>query len=147
MSILAEDDNLCIRVAVVLPLDASLQLQHHWAGGIDNLDVVALRQLIGRRRLTMCPQQHLCSVQLLQVVVVDGDESLLVQALHLHAVVHDVTQTIERRTQPQFLLCLLDGGGHTETESTAVVNLNLNHQESIILSSPLSPPSVAQGRW
>lgn len=43
----------------------------------------------------MSTQQHLGVVQLVELLVVDGDESLPVQAFHLHAVVHDVAQAIE----------------------------------------------------
>ena len=134
MSLLTEDDDLCGRSvgrgvdkrAVVLRLDALLELEHHRTGGIDDLDVVLAGQFIGLRGFTMGTQQHLDMVKLAHVVVVDGDESHLTQALALHAVVHDIAETIEGLALCELFLGFLNGGGHSETEATAFINFN-NH--------------------
>lgn len=127
VAFLAEDDYLRIGVAVVLLLDALLQLQHHGAGGIDNVYVVAARQLVSLRRLAVGAQQHLDTVQPPQVVVVDGHQPHLLQAVALHAVMHNVAQAVERVALGQLFLGLLDGRGHAEAEAAAVVNLYLKH--------------------
>ena len=76
----------------------------------------------------MGTQQDFHIVKFTQVVVVDGDESQILQPLALHAVVNDVSQTIESLiTGAKFFLGFLDGGGHTKTETTAFVDFNLNH--------------------
>ena len=54
--------------------------------------------------------------------MVDGDEPLLVQTLHLHTIVNNVAKTIEARTLGKLLLSLLDGSGDTEAEATALVD-------------------------
>ena len=53
MSGFAEYDNLCIGIGIVLLFDASLQLQHYGACGIDYFDVVLLCELVGCWRLAM----------------------------------------------------------------------------------------------
>ena len=110
----------------VLLLDAPLQLQHHGAGGIDNLYAVLLRQLVGLRRFAVSSQEHLDVVELAHLVVVDGDESELCQAVALHAVVHNVAQAVELVALGQFFLCLADGCRHTEAKSAAAVYLYLH---------------------
>ena len=47
MSRFAEDYNLRLRTSVILLLYPALQLQHHGACGIDNLDVVLSCYLVG----------------------------------------------------------------------------------------------------
>ena len=99
MTFLAEDDNLWGQecgmwskiTLVVLLLDAFLELEHHRTGGIDDLNVVTTGELIGLWRLTMGTQQDFHIVKFTQVVVVDGDESQILQPLALHAVVNDVS--------------------------------------------------------
>ena len=76
VAVLAEDDNLRIGVVVKLPLNAALQGQHHGAGSIDDLDIVSLGQLVGLGGLAVGPKQHLHIVQLPEVIVIDGDQSM-----------------------------------------------------------------------
>ena len=76
VAVFSEDDNLRLRRCLILPLDAALQLQHHWAGGIDEGDIVLAGKSIGGRRFSVSAQQHLHVVQLGQLVVINGDESL-----------------------------------------------------------------------
>lgn len=95
MTFLAEDDDLDARLLVVDLLDAFLQLQHYGTGGIDDLDVVLLGQLIGRRRLAMSTEQDFGTMNAGHLRVVDGLEALLFEAVDLLAVVHDVAQTVE----------------------------------------------------
>lgn len=75
----------------------------------------------------MGAQQHLHVVELAQVVVVDGDESHLTEAVTLPTVVYDITEAVERRALCQFFLSLLDGGGHSKAETTTFVYFYLNH--------------------
>ena len=140
VSVLAEDDDggsgspYVSRGCFVLSLDAVLQLEDHGAGSIDDLDVVALCQLVGLGRFAVCSQEHLRIVQLVEVVVVDGDKPHLPQALALHAVVNDVAQAVESAALREFLLGLADGGGDAEAEATTAVDFYL-HVAYFLLSS------------
>ncbi len=75
--------------------DALLQAQHHRAGGIDDVDVVALGEAIGGRWFAMCTQQHLYILKVCHLFVGNNFQSLLRQALNLVAVVHDVAEAVE----------------------------------------------------
>ena len=75
----------------------------------------------------MGAQQHLHIVELAHLVVVDGNESHLAQTIALHAIVHDIAQTIEGASLRQFFLGFLNGGGHSETEATAFIDFDLKH--------------------
>ena len=121
VSALAEDNYLRIGRRVVLSLDAALQSQHHGARSVDYLYVVLLRQSVSLGRFAVSTQQHLHVVQAAQIVVIDSDESLLVQSLHLHTVVHDVAEAVELVALGKFLLSLLYGGSDSEAEATALV--------------------------
>ena len=55
--------------------------------------------------------------------MINGDESLLVQSLYLHAVVYDVAQTVECITLGKLLLRLLYGGSDSEAEAATLVYL------------------------
>ena len=72
MPILSEDNQLrvarhvverCSHTVFILSLDALLQLQHHGARSIDNLDVVSCRDGIGFGGFAMRSQQHFGIVQ------------------------------------------------------------------------------------
>ena len=106
--------------------DFLLQLQDHGTGGIDDLDVVAVRYLVGFGRFAMGTEQDLHVVELLELVVVDGDESEFLQALALHAVVHDVAKAIKGGAICQLFFGLADGGGDPKTESAATVDFYLH---------------------
>ena len=75
----------------------------------------------------MSPQQHLHIVQLTKIVVIDGNESHRPQALTFHTIMNDIAQTIKAVSLGQFLFGLLDGCGHTKTETTAVVDFYIQH--------------------
>ena len=122
----AENDNLLAvpGIGVILPLDAFLQVQHHGAGGIDEMDLVFGGLTVGGRRLAMCPQEHVGTVQPREGIVVDGDQSHSAQAFHLAPVMHNVTETIEPTALLQLFLGLADGAGHAETEPRTRVNFN-----------------------
>ena len=126
MTVLAKDDNLRVGMAVILFLDAFLQLQHHGTGGINDFYIVPLCHQISLGRFAVGAKKHLHTMQLLHLVMVDGDEPCLMQPFHLHTIVNNVTQAIELATLRQFLLCLLDGSGHAEAEATAVVYFYLH---------------------
>ena len=112
----------------ILLLDALLELEHHRAGGIDNLDVVTTGEFVGLRRFPMGTQQHLHIMELTHIIMVDGDEPQVFQPLTFHTVVNDIAQTVEGLvTGAKLLLSLLNGGGHSETEATAFVYLDLDH--------------------
>ena len=96
MAVLAKDDNLCLGIVVILALDAALELEHHRTSGIDDFYMVALGGGISSRRLAMRTQQHLDIVELRQLAVVYSLQSLQMETLYLHAVVHDITQAVER---------------------------------------------------
>ena len=70
---LAVDNNLrTSAVAGIGCVDALLELEHHRAGGVDNLDVVLPRNAVCLRRLAVRPQEHFHIVQPAQVVVGDS---------------------------------------------------------------------------
>ena len=69
----------------------------------------------------MSTQQHLDAMQLAHLLVVDGGKAVLVQTLHLHAIVYNVAKAIELGTVGKLFLGLLYGCGYTEAESTALV--------------------------
>ena len=75
----------------------------------------------------MGTEEHTYVAQLAKLLMVDGYESQLAQALTLHPVVHDIAQAVERSTLLQLLLGLAYGGGHPEAETRMFVNLNANH--------------------
>ena len=58
--------------------------------------------------------------------MLDGDESHLPEAVTLHTVVYDITQTIEFIAKCQFFFSLLDGGGHTEAEPAPIIYFYLH---------------------
>ena len=126
MSFLTEDDNLAV-ARLKLGFDALLKLKHHRAGSIDNLYMVLAGEFISLWGLSMGPQQHLDIVELAHLVVVDGDESHLTEALTLHTIMHNITEAVEFRPFGELFLGLLDGGGHSEAEATAFVYFYLNH--------------------
>ena len=96
MAVLAKDDNLCLGIVVILALNAALELEHHRTSGIDDFYMVALGGGISSRRLAMRTQQHLDIVELRQLAVVYSLQSLQMETLYLHAVVHDITQAVDR---------------------------------------------------
>ena len=75
----------------------------------------------------MSTKKYLYVMQLAHLVVVDGDEPHLTQALALHTIMNNIAEAIELIALGQLFLCFLDGGGHSEAETTAVVDLNLQH--------------------
>ena len=75
----------------------------------------------------MSTKKYLYVMQLAHLVVVDGDEPHLTQALALHTIMNNIAEAIELIALGQLFLCFLDGGGHSETETTAVVDFNLQH--------------------
>ena len=125
MTGLAEDYQLSLRVGIILTFDAPLQLKHHGACGIYNLNVVLLCELVCLRRLAVGAQQHFRIVQLIHIFMVDGYEPQIVEPFAFHAVVHDVAEAIERVALCQFFFCLPDGGGHAETEAATTVDFYL----------------------
>ena len=65
----------------------------------------------------MSTEQYLDVMKTGKFFVVDGDKSHLLETLAFLAIVHDVTQAIERIALCQFFFRFLDGGGHSETEA------------------------------
>lgn len=127
MTILPEDYNLGVGLILILRLDALLQLQHNRTGGIDNLDIIAERQLICRRRFPMGTKQHLRIMETTKLIMVDGYQSHALEPLTFHTVVNDVTKAIELCAVGKLFLCLLYSCCHSEAETTAVVYLYLKH--------------------
>ena len=81
----------------------------------------------------MSTEEYLGIMQRLQVIMVDGDEAHLPQPLTLHAIVHDIAQTVERLACCQFLFCFLDGCRHAEAEAAAVVDFYLEQRVKCFL--------------
>ena len=75
----------------------------------------------------MGTKQHLDVMQLAHIVVINGNESHIAQAVTLHAIMHNITKTIERIALCQLFFSLFDGGGYTKAETTAAVYLYLYH--------------------
>ena len=124
---LAEDDDLRSPRLIILFLDTLLELEHHGASGIDDLDMVAAGEFVGLRGLAMGAQQHLHIVEFAQVVVIDGDKPQVLQPFTLHAVVDDISQAIEGLIAcAKFFFGFLYGGGHTKAEATAVVDFDFH---------------------
>lgn len=94
MTVFAKYHYLGIGGCIVLSPDAALQSQHHRAGSIDNLDVVALGKLVGLRRFAMSSQQDFYIVELGELLMVDGDESFGMEAFYFHTVVYDIAKAI-----------------------------------------------------
>ena len=65
----------------------------------------------------MGTQEHLHVVQLLELLVGDGDQALVAQPLDLAGIVHNVAQAVEVAPLGQLLLGLVDGTGHAEAKS------------------------------
>ena len=83
----------------------------------------------------MRTQQYLRIMQLLEVVMVDGNQSHLSQSFTLHSVMNDIAQAIQRATFRQFLFRLAYGRGHTETEARPCVYLYLIHLLSLLMTT------------
>ena len=73
-------------------------------------------------------------MQLAHLVVVNGDEPHLTQALALHTIVNNIAEAIELIALGQLFLCFLDGGGHSETETTAGMAVVTPKQKPLPLS-------------
>ena len=48
-----------------------------------------------------------------------GDEAVVVEPLHLHAIVNNVAEAVERLARCQFLFRFADGSGHAEAKAAA----------------------------
>ena len=136
MAVLAVDDDLLVLPSgVMLLLDAFLQFEHHGAGGVYDFYVVAAGRVVGFGRFAVGAQQDFGVVQAGKLFVVDGDEAHGLEAFHLAAVVHDVTQAVERAALAQFFLGLAYGVDHAEAESGAAVYLYCCHATLLYCSS------------
>ena len=128
MTFLTKNHNLSrLTRFVVLLFDTLLELEYHRTRSIDNLDVVTTGQLVGLRGFTMGTEQHLGIMEFAHVIVVDDDKAHLTEALALHTIMNDIAQAVELGTFSQLFLGFLYGGGHSEAESTAVVDFYLKH--------------------
>ena len=59
--------------------------------------------------------------------MVDGLEALLLQAVHLLAVVHNVAEAVKVVGLRQLLFSLADGTDHTGAETALFIDGNLHH--------------------
>ena len=123
---LAEDHHLTANRAHLLVRldDALLQLRHHGAGGVNHLDTERTRCGIGRGGLAVGSDKEARAAEGLHLGVGDGVQSQPFEALHLHTVVDNITQRIDRATLLQGALGLGDGTHHPETESRFIVDLD-----------------------
>jgi len=124
MTVLTKDDNLffVLSISIILLLDAFLKVQHHGASGVNQVDGMLAGKCVGRWRFAMGTEQDLGIVDVAHLVVIDGDEPHLLQAVALLAIVHDVAQAIEPFLLRKFLLSLADGTRHTETKARTLVD-------------------------
>lgn len=122
---LAEDYYLRISLIVVLSLDAALQLQHHGACRINYVNVVLPCEFVCFRWFSVRPQQHFHTMQLLQVIMVDGYKSHTLQAFAFHPIVNDVAEAIQSLARGKLFLRLSYGGGNAKAEAAAAVNLDV----------------------
>ena len=90
MTVLAKDNYLCVRITYILLLDTLLQLEYHRTGGINNLYVVLLGKGVGLWWFAMGTKKNLHIVKFLHLLMVDGDETCVMQALHLHTIMHNI---------------------------------------------------------
>ncbi len=74
----------------------------------------------------MGTEQHLHTVKLLHLLMVDGDESRLMQALHLHTIMHNITQAVKCTALFQLFFSFLDGSGYAEAETTTIIYFYLH---------------------
>ena len=72
-------------------MDAFLQLKYNRAGGVDDFNLILLGKCVGRRRFTMCTEQYGTVTQMCQIRMPDRVKSQCLQALHLEAVMHQIT--------------------------------------------------------
>ena len=117
MAGLTEDDYLRIRIVLILSTYATLQLQHHRAGGINYLYTVSLSRSIGGRRLAMGTKQHLATPKRTQLLMVYGLQSQRAKPLTLLTVVHNVTKAVEAIAPLQLFLSLAYGSGHSKAKA------------------------------
>lgn len=74
-------------------------------------------------------------MQTAHFLVIDGYQSVGMQALHLHTIMHNIAKTIQRIAPSEFLLCLLYGSGNAKAETTTLVYFYFH----IINQKPKSP--------
>ena len=125
MSGFSINDNLSgVGGCVECVLDALLQLQHHGACGVDDVDATFGRRGICRRGFTVGTQQHFDTAEVFEVAVCYRFEPATFETLDFIAVVDDVAKTIERRAASELFLGFSYGTDHTMAESRPAVNLN-----------------------
>ena len=92
MAVFAEDDDLAICCPAFLKFlfDAFLQVEHHGAGGIDDVNAVCAGLSVGGGRFAVGAQQHFGMVELGESVMVDGGQPEAFQAVAFLAIVYDV---------------------------------------------------------
>ncbi len=118
----AKDNNLSIGSLIIFALYPALQLQHNGACGIYYLDIVLSGKGVSLRRFAVGAQQYFHVVELRHLVVVNSNESHLLQAFTLHSVVHDVAQAIKGIAAGKFFFRLADSRSYTEAKATATVD-------------------------
>lgn len=77
MSVLTVYDDLFLSIVFLLILlfDTFLQAKYYRTGRIDNFNIIFVSCYISFGRLTMSAKQYFCVVQLLELFMIDGDES------------------------------------------------------------------------
>ena len=122
-------------------------MEHHRARGVDDFYAVLFGRLVGRWRLAVGTKQNLCVRNGVQLLVVDGFQSHLLQTFTLAAVVYDVAQTEKCAFRLQFLLGLSDGTGDAEAKSRVLVYLYL-HLNLLLRCGDINPAATASVlRW
>ena len=94
MTVFSEDYDLRFRIFKILFPNSALQSEHHWACGINDLHIIPLCSGICLRWLAMSSQQHPNSMKVFEVVVVDGDQSSVMQSFTFRSVVYDIAETV-----------------------------------------------------
>ena len=150
MAPLAEDDHLAPHGAHLLvgAHDALLQPRHYGAGGVDKLDAQPLRLAVGGRRLAVGTDEEALALETGHLLVGDGPQPQLLEALHLDAVVYDVAQRIDAAASGEGLLGLRDGPDHAEAEARFIVDFDVHLSSAFFCPLPegLFPGSFREPR-
>ena len=74
----------------------------------------------------MRTEQNLYAMKFLHLLMVNSDKPCLMQALHLHTVMHDVAQAVKFTALSQLFFSFLDCSGYAKAKSTAIIYFYLH---------------------
>lgn len=120
----AKDYYLCLRMSKVGVANTLLQVQNDRTRSVNDVYVVLLGNIVCAWRLAVCTKQYTHIMQSTQVVVVNSDQSHLLQPIHFLTIVHYVSKA-KKLTFSQLFFGSVDGARHSETKTTMLVYGNL----------------------